>query len=97
MLRPVLGCSLVLVLLIGPAVAQRKSVVACKRAAAAALKPLPELEYQSGENDWDEKQLKNPARLAALNQLTTELSVALTPKAFAKFQPRVYTLGPGTP
>jgi hypothetical protein len=71
----VLGCSLVLVLLVGPALAQRRPVAVCKKAAAAALKPMPELAYQcGGEQGWDEKQLKNPTRLAALSRLVSELS-----------------------
>jgi hypothetical protein len=75
MLQQVLGSGLVLFLLAGPALAQRKPVAVCKKAAVAALKPIPKLEYQcGGEQQWDEKQLKNPARLAALNQLASELS-----------------------
>ena len=75
MLQQVLGSGLVLFLLAGPALAQRKPVAVCKKAAVAALKPIPKLEYQcGGEQEWDEKQLKNPARRAALNQLASELS-----------------------
>ena len=75
MLQQVLGCSVVLVLLVGPALAQRKPVAVCKKAAAAALKPTPKLDYQcGGEQDWDEKQLKNADRLAALKRLVSELS-----------------------
>ncbi|HKV37453.1 MAG TPA: hypothetical protein VJP89_24130 [Pyrinomonadaceae bacterium] len=81
MLQQTLGYGLVLVLLAGPALAQRKPVSVCKKAAAAALKPMPELEYQCGsEQEWDEKQLKSPARLAALKSLTTELSALSSPE-----------------
>jgi hypothetical protein len=75
MLQQVLGSGLVLFLLAGPTLAQRKPAAVCKKVAAAALKPIPKLEYQcGGEQECDEKQLKNPARLAALNQLASELS-----------------------
>lgn len=75
MLQQVLACSTALVFLVGPALAQRKPVAVCKKAAAAALKPMPKLDYQCGEEqEWDEKQLKSPARLAALNKLAAELS-----------------------
>jgi hypothetical protein len=80
MLQQVLGCSLVLILLVGPAVAQRKSVVVCKRAASVAVRPAPQFEYPcSAENDWDEKQLKSPERVAALNRLMTEISTLNSP------------------
>lgn len=80
MLQQALGCGLVLVLLVGPVLAQRKPVAVCKRTAAAALKPMPKLDYQcSGEQEWDEKQLKHAARLAALNSLMTELSALSDP------------------
>ena len=58
MLRQALGCSLFLILLVGPVFPQNKSVV-CKKGAAAGLKGRPELDYQCGEQDWDEKQLKS--------------------------------------
>ena len=81
MLQKMLGCSLVLVLLIGPALAQRKSIAVCRKAAAAALKPMPKVDYQCGsEQKWDEKQLKSPARLDALTSLTTELSALSGPE-----------------
>jgi hypothetical protein len=74
MFQRVLGFGLILVLLVGPAVAQRKPVAACKKTAAAALKPKPQFDYPCGENDFDEKLLKTPERLAALKGLMTELS-----------------------
>jgi hypothetical protein len=69
------------VLIIGPALAQRRPVAVCKKTAAAALKPMPVLEYQCGEEqEWDEKILKKPERLAALNRLTSELSTLSSPE-----------------
>ena len=53
--------------------------MACKRAAFPALKRAPEIEYQCGENDFDEKLLKSPERLAALKNLISELSTWTTP------------------
>jgi len=55
---------------------QRKAALVCRRSVLAALKPKPELGYQcdAQANDWDEKILKLPARLTAINTLTTELS-----------------------
>ncbi|HEV2836165.1 MAG TPA: hypothetical protein VGW58_12645 [Pyrinomonadaceae bacterium] len=80
-LRSAIAFTFVAVLVNGPALAQRRSVTACKRTAAAALKPMPQLNYQCGEGqDWDEKQLKNPARLAALKDLISELSTLNHPE-----------------
>lgn len=55
---------------------RRKSTLVCTRGALAALRPIPELSYPcDGEaNDWDEKILKLPARVAAIKTLTTQLS-----------------------
>ena len=80
MLQQTLSGAFILVLLASPMFAQRQSVTACKTPAFAALKPAPELEYQCGENDFDDKQLKNPARLAALKSLISELSTWTTPE-----------------
>lgn len=81
MLQQALGCGLILVLLVGPVLGQRKPVAVCKKAAAAAHKPIPQFEYQcSGEQEWDKKQLKSPARLAALNGLVTDLSALSSPE-----------------
>ena len=77
MLQQALSFGLVLVLVGSPTLAQRKAVSACKKTAAAALKPMPELDYPCGEQEWDEKQLKSPARLAALNELRSELSTLI--------------------
>ena len=48
----------------------------CKQSNLAALKPKPELSYPCNDqlNDYDEKTLKLPARLAAIKTLMSELS-----------------------
>ena len=48
----------------------------CKRSALTALKPKPELSYPCDDesNDYDEKTLKLPARLAAIKTLMSQLS-----------------------
>ena len=48
----------------------------CKRPVLGALKPLPELSYPCDEQlqDWDEKILKLPARVAAIQSLMSDLS-----------------------
>jgi len=59
------------------AVAQRRQApLVCKRPVLAALKPIPELTYTCDEqaNDWDEKILKLPARVAAIKSLMSALS-----------------------
>ena len=55
---------------------QRKPALVCKRSVLAAVKPKPELRYPcDGEaNDWDEKILKLPGRVAAIKTLVAELS-----------------------
>ena len=84
MFQQTIRCSLVLFLALGPALAQSKKVSVCKRAALAAVKPAPQIEYPCGaENDWDEKQLKSPERLAALNRLLSELSTLNSPAWWA--------------
>lgn len=60
-----------------PSYAQRsKSALVCKKPVLAALKPKPELTYPCDEkvNDWDEKVLKLPARVAAIKTLIAQLS-----------------------
>jgi len=59
--------------IINPSVAQR---LVCKRSALTALKPKPELTYPCNDqlNDYDEKTLKLPARLAAIKTVMSELS-----------------------
>ena len=48
----------------------------CKRSALATLKPKPQLSYPCDDqsNDYDEKTLKLPARLAAIKTLMSQLS-----------------------
>lgn len=55
---------------------RRKPTLVCKQAALAALRPIPELSYpcDGQPNDWDEKILKLPARVAAIETLSSELS-----------------------
>lgn len=59
------------------AVAQRSNrALTCKKATFAALQPKPELSYECDAQiqDWDEKILKLPARVAAIKTLVSELS-----------------------
>ena len=64
--------------IINISLAQRRSnpPLVCKRSALTALKPKPELSYPCDEqaNDYDEKTLKLPARLAAIKTLMSQLS-----------------------
>jgi hypothetical protein len=75
-MRPHLIRPLVLILLLFSSMtsfAQKKPVV-CRSAALAAMKSMPKLEYQCGDmNEWEERQLKTPARVAALKVLMGEL------------------------
>lgn len=78
-MRVPLTLLLTVILLSGfnPAYAQRsKRPLICKNATLAALKPMPELSYECNEQlqDWDEKILKLPARVAAIKSLVSELS-----------------------
>ena len=77
-LRHVAIVSVLLVITTSLSFAQRRSnpTLVCKRSALAALKPKPELTYQCDEqaNDYDEKTLKLPARLAAIKSLRSQLS-----------------------
>jgi hypothetical protein len=57
--------------------AQRSNaVLVCKRPVLAALKPMPELSYQCNAelNDYDEKILKLPERVATIKTLMSELT-----------------------
>ena len=77
LLKQLISSTLLLLVCLGPTLGQSRT---CKRTAFAALKPAPELTYQCGEgNNYDEKQLKDPARLAALKSLISELSTWTTP------------------
>jgi len=61
----------------GSVVAQKQKVVpVCKESTFAAVKSLPKMEYEcpEGLNDYDEKILKLPARLAALRSIEKELA-----------------------
>ena len=61
----------------GSVVAQKeKAVPVCRESTFAAVKPLPKMEYEcpEGLNDYDEKILKLPARLAALRSVEKELA-----------------------
>jgi hypothetical protein len=80
-IQTLLAVTLGLSLAITAALAQRKPAVVCKKTAAAALKRTPVLKYQCGEEqEWDDKILKKPERLAALNRLTSDLSTLSTPE-----------------
>jgi len=65
-----------------PSPAQR---LVCKQPALAALKPKPELSYPCNDqlNDYDEKTLKLPARLAAIKTLMSQLSAFSDPAWWA--------------
>ena len=67
---------LTVVCLLSPAYAQRSKPLVCKNATLAALKPKPKLDYQCDDNlnDYDEKILKLPARVAAIKSLVSDLS-----------------------
>ena len=67
---------LVIAFLLSPAFAQRSKLFVCKKATLETLKPRPELHYQCDDNlnAWDEKILKLPARVAAINSLLSELA-----------------------
>lgn len=71
-----LSCIVLISFLTHTSAQRRKPTLVCKQAALAALKPIPELSYPcDGEpNDWDERILKLPARVAAIKTLTSELS-----------------------
>lgn len=55
---------------------RRKPVLACRQPVLAALKPMPELSYpcDDQQNDWNEKILKLPVRVAAIKTLISQLS-----------------------
>ena len=73
-------------LVCGVAYAQRsKRPLVCRSATLAALKPMPKLSYECGDqpNDWDEKILKLPARVAAIEMLESQLSSFTEPAWWA--------------
>jgi hypothetical protein len=76
-MRIPLSALLTVLTLLSIANAQRsKPPLVCKKATLAALKPMPKLEYECDAqlNDWDEKILKLPARVEAIQTLESELS-----------------------
>ncbi|HEU4834407.1 MAG TPA: hypothetical protein VFS90_08335 [Pyrinomonadaceae bacterium] len=86
-LRHFTVASIILLVIINFSFAQRRSKppLVCKRPALAALKPIPELSYPCDEqlNDYDEKVLKLPARLAAIKTLRSQLSSLSDPAWWA--------------
>lgn len=75
--RPLIRVAVVLLLLALNAFGQRpERALVCKRPVLAALKSKPELSYQCNDqlNDYDEKILKLPERVAAIKTLMTELA-----------------------
>src|SRR5215510_4483869 len=78
--RPPLLAAAFLLALIGLSnisFAQRSNpALVCRRPVLAALKPMPKFTYQCNEqlNDYDEKILKLPERVAAIKTLMTELA-----------------------
>lgn len=76
LLRAAVSCVLLSIVVNSLSGQQRKPALVCKSSVLAALKPKPELSYPcDGEaNDWDEKILKLPARVAAIKSLSTELA-----------------------
>lgn len=65
-----------------PAVAQnQKPVPVCSQATFAALKEFPKLEYEcpEGVNDFDDKILKLPARLARIRDIEKQLATFTSP------------------
>jgi hypothetical protein len=77
-LRNATVAAVVLLVTINISVAQRRSkpALVCKRPVLAALKRKLELSYPCDDqaNDYDEKTLKLPARLAAIKSLMSELT-----------------------
>ena len=77
MRRHIFAAVVFLLVLNGVSFAQRsKPALVCKRPVFAALKPMPKLSYQCNEqlNDYDEKILKLPERVAAIKMLMSDLA-----------------------
>jgi hypothetical protein len=66
-------------LLMGSFAEQR--VVACKQAVLSVSKPMPALEYSCDgfPNEWNEKILKEPVRVAAIKNLMSQLETFSSP------------------
>ena len=75
---PVVAAAFLLALTVpaGSFAQRSKPALVCKRPVFAALKPMPKLSYQCNEqlNDYDEKILKLPERVAAIKTLMVELA-----------------------
>ena len=76
LLRQIIVASIILLVTISFSFAQRRSepALVCKRPAMSALRPMPELSYPCEGNDWDEKALKLPTRVAAIKTLMSQLA-----------------------
>jgi hypothetical protein len=82
LMRATTSCGVLLLALISLSIpsrslAQRSTLpLVCRKQVLAALKPMPELSYQCNEqlNDYDEKILKLPERVAAIKKLMLELA-----------------------
>jgi hypothetical protein len=76
-LAPVRALLSVFALIVTPSFSfsQQRTPV-CTRAALAALMPMPKLRYACGDqpNEWDDKALKRPERVAAIRALVSQLS-----------------------
>ena len=83
-MRVLLFICVALLVLSGGAHAQKRPLI-CKSATLAALKLKPELSYECDAElqDWDEKILKLPARVAAIKTLASELSSFTDPAWWA--------------
>ncbi len=64
-----------------PSSAQKKQILFCKPSVSAAFKPLPKLQYDcpAGLIESDEKILKLPKRIAAINEVTQQLRALANP------------------
>src|SRR6185503_2098478 len=80
--RAAVNCGFLLLALVGLSIPSNsfaqgsRPALVCKRQVLATLKPMPELSYQCNEqlNDYDEKILKLPERVAAIKTLMSELA-----------------------
>src|SRR5678810_59509 len=51
-------------------------LITCRQSVLPVVKPMPQLAYSCDglPNDWDEKNLKEPARVAAIKQFISQLA-----------------------